>query len=261
MKKDDSYSIGEVARKTGLTERALRFYEEQGLISPARTQGYRRAYDREDLEQLQQVQLLRRAGYSLADIGSLLDACTLNPATVIRLQIAAIKGERDRLSRQIRALEATAADLDQDQEMDVHQLCELIRLGEQSAEQAGWQQVVKDYFSEEDSARWQRATRPLMTEECQQDWAELVARVEKAISAGVAPNSLGAIALAKDWLALQAPMQGAVPGLWQQSAQMMANMEQWSHLARPPFSKAVFDFVTAAVQAGRAQKLLPAAGA
>jgi len=39
---DDSFAIDEVVRRTGLTARALRFYEARGLVSPLRTQSGRR---------------------------------------------------------------------------------------------------------------------------------------------------------------------------------------------------------------------------
>jgi len=49
MMKDQALPIGGVVRLTGLTERALRFYEERGLIKPLRTQAGRRVYGAEDL--------------------------------------------------------------------------------------------------------------------------------------------------------------------------------------------------------------------
>lgn len=57
---------------SGTTERALRHYEELGLLSPRRGQnGYRR-YSEKDVEQLQQVLLFRECGMGLAEIRALL---------------------------------------------------------------------------------------------------------------------------------------------------------------------------------------------
>jgi DNA-binding transcriptional MerR regulator len=66
--------IQEVAAETGLTPRAIRYYEELGLLAPAaRSQGAYRLYDAEDLERLRFIRGLRDdAGFSLAEIGQLL---------------------------------------------------------------------------------------------------------------------------------------------------------------------------------------------
>jgi DNA-binding transcriptional MerR regulator len=67
--------IHEVAAETGLTPRAIRYYEELGLLAPAaRSEGAYRLYDTEDLERLRFIRGLRDdAGFSLAEIGQLLE--------------------------------------------------------------------------------------------------------------------------------------------------------------------------------------------
>jgi len=66
--------IQEVAAETGLTPRAIRYYEELGLLSPAaRSDGAYRLYDADDLERLGFIRDLRDdAGFSLAEISQLL---------------------------------------------------------------------------------------------------------------------------------------------------------------------------------------------
>ena len=68
-------TIGDVSRRTGLTERTLRYYEELGLLEPAgRSDGDYRLYDADDLERLRFIKGLRDdAGFSLAEIGQLLE--------------------------------------------------------------------------------------------------------------------------------------------------------------------------------------------
>ena len=67
--------INEVAAETGLTTRAIRYYEEIGLLEPAaRSDGDYRLYDASDLERLAFIRSLRDdAGFSLAQIGQLLE--------------------------------------------------------------------------------------------------------------------------------------------------------------------------------------------
>ncbi|OZD01291.1 hypothetical protein CH275_21555 [Rhodococcus sp. 06-235-1A] len=70
MNSSDSttWGIGDVARRTGLTERTLRYYEELGLLAPDRDGGGRRRYDGGDLDRLYRIRLLRELGTPLADV-------------------------------------------------------------------------------------------------------------------------------------------------------------------------------------------------
>src|SRR3954465_7403865 len=67
--------INEVAAETGLTTRAIRYYEEVGLLEPAgRSDGAYRLFDASDLDRLRYIRSLRDdAGFSLAQIGQLLE--------------------------------------------------------------------------------------------------------------------------------------------------------------------------------------------
>jgi MerR family transcriptional regulator, repressor of the yfmOP operon len=69
-------TIEQVAARTGLTKRTLRYYEEVGLLPPTdRTGGNYRRYSEEDIQRLDRIKKLRDLlGFSLADIRELLDA-------------------------------------------------------------------------------------------------------------------------------------------------------------------------------------------
>jgi MerR family redox-sensitive transcriptional activator SoxR len=61
-------TIGEVARRTGVATSALRFYEQQGLISASRTDGNQRRYERATLRRIAFIQAGKAAGIPLAQI-------------------------------------------------------------------------------------------------------------------------------------------------------------------------------------------------
>lgn len=65
-----TYTIGELAREFDLTPRAIRFYEEAGLLSPAR-RGRQRIYTQRDRTRLKLTQRGKRLGLSLAEIKEL----------------------------------------------------------------------------------------------------------------------------------------------------------------------------------------------
>ncbi|HEX6108533.1 MAG TPA: MerR family transcriptional regulator [Ktedonobacteraceae bacterium] len=70
------FTIEQVAARTGLTKRTLRYYEEMGLLPPTgRTEGNYRRYSEEDIQRFERIKKLRDLlGFSLADIRELLDA-------------------------------------------------------------------------------------------------------------------------------------------------------------------------------------------
>ena len=66
-------TIHDIARETGLTKRAIKFYEEEGLLTvPKAPNGYR-SYSPDHARQLREISLYRRLGLSVADIRDLLE--------------------------------------------------------------------------------------------------------------------------------------------------------------------------------------------
>jgi DNA-binding transcriptional MerR regulator len=74
MQEERLLRIQEAAAEAGLTPRSVRYYEEQGLLRPARSTGDYRLYDDSDVERLRFIKGLRDdAGFSLAEIAQLLE--------------------------------------------------------------------------------------------------------------------------------------------------------------------------------------------
>ena len=135
--------IAEVADEVGLTTRAIRYYEELGLLAPAgRSDGAYRLYDMDDVARLRTIKALRDdAGFSLAEIGQLMEdevarardraryRQTDDPVEQRQLTLAAV----GRADRQVALLEAKAA-----------------RLGEMVAEAHARQRRLRDRLAELD---------------------------------------------------------------------------------------------------------------
>jgi MerR family redox-sensitive transcriptional activator SoxR len=75
----EELTIGDVARRTGIRPSALRYYESIGVVSPPRRRNGRRYFDEGAVQMLRVVQLAQRAGFSMADIQTLLHG--FDPAT------------------------------------------------------------------------------------------------------------------------------------------------------------------------------------
>ncbi|MDX2210314.1 MAG: MerR family DNA-binding transcriptional regulator [Sphingopyxis sp.] len=68
----DQFSITDLSSEFGVTARALRFYEDEGLISPSR-RGLARIYSKRDRARLAWILRAKRVGFSLADIREMID--------------------------------------------------------------------------------------------------------------------------------------------------------------------------------------------
>ena len=105
MENDDPLlSIGELARRTGLPVRTIRFWSDAGVLLPAaRTEGGRRLYNAACVAQLELVATLRELGLGLADVRRVL------AGQVSIAEVAAV--HRDALDAQIRVLQLRRAAL------------------------------------------------------------------------------------------------------------------------------------------------------
>ena len=101
------WSIQQISRLAGTTSRTLRHYDAVGLVPPSRVgeNGYR-YYDELALVRLQRVLLLRELGLGLSEIGAILDR-EVEEAPALTTHLSLLRQERDRLARQIAAVEHT----------------------------------------------------------------------------------------------------------------------------------------------------------
>jgi MerR family redox-sensitive transcriptional activator SoxR len=65
MKPASTISIGQLAKRTGLSVSAIRYYEEQGLVAPERNAGGQRRYLRSDIRRLSFVLIAQQFGFTL----------------------------------------------------------------------------------------------------------------------------------------------------------------------------------------------------
>jgi DNA-binding transcriptional MerR regulator len=99
--------IGEVAERTGVTQRTLRFYEEKGLLQPpSRLEGGFRLYSEMDVERVERIKRLQTLlGFTLADIKEMVEA------EEVKLQLRATYRREaevsERLAKLARAVEVT----------------------------------------------------------------------------------------------------------------------------------------------------------
>ena len=107
------YSIGDLSREFGVTTRTIRFYEDQGLLSPAR-EGQSRIYQPRDRVRLKLILRGKRLGFSLKEIKNLIELYDApeGEGAQLRSFIDKIRARRGELLAQRNDIEQVLDELD-----------------------------------------------------------------------------------------------------------------------------------------------------
>jgi len=195
--------IGELARRTGLTVRALRHYDDIALLVPSeRSSGGYRLYGRKDVARLYRIQALRRLDLPLADIQQLLDDDAGGLSEVVARQVAQLDDEILRASALRTHLLAVQGLLQASEEPGIDDW--LLALESMVA--------GAKYFSD-DEQRTLEAQRGGSTDAMAPERAELSELLRSLVAAETPPESPQAQALAQRWIALLLEEAGGDEGL------------------------------------------------
>ncbi|MDB5677033.1 MerR family DNA-binding transcriptional regulator [Sphingomonas bacterium] len=108
----ESFSISDLSAEFGVTARALRFYEDEGLIAPER-RGTQRVYSHRDRARLAWILRGKRVGFSLTDIRELIDLYDVGDGRRTQRQrtIDRCRARIDTLNAQKHDIDAAIAEL------------------------------------------------------------------------------------------------------------------------------------------------------
>jgi len=108
----DLLTIGEVARRAGVSVATVRFYEERGLVTSVRSTGNQRRFERHVLRRLAVVRAGQRFGLSLADVGDALASLPLDHPPTKRDWARMSRRWHDLLTARIEAMTTVRDDLE-----------------------------------------------------------------------------------------------------------------------------------------------------
>jgi DNA-binding transcriptional MerR regulator len=109
-----AYSISDLAQEFNLTTRAIRFYEDEGLLQPGRS-GRRRVYSARDRVRLKLILRGKRLGFSLSDVRAIIEMYDLDAGETgqLRYFLNQIQERREALKQQRSDIDLTLRELDE----------------------------------------------------------------------------------------------------------------------------------------------------
>lgn len=229
-------TVGELAKRCGLTVRTLHHYDAIDLLVPSvRSAAGYRLYDRANVERLHRIQALRQLGLSLADIGTALSGPQAPLADVIDKQIAQLDRELAQAARLRERLLALRAQLASGQSPDLADWLDTLEL----------MTMYEKYFSPEELKEL-----PLLTDpDTQAQWSALVATMQAAMDRGAQPGDPEVDILALRWMEMLGRDTGRNPDFLMRLRTV--NEQEPQARQRSGITEALERFVEKAVVAAR----------
>lgn len=224
--------VGELAKRSGITVRALHHYDSIGLLRPsARSESGYRLYNRDDVARLHGIQTLRRMGLPLADVAQFLGGGTASLPAILARQIGAL--ERDMAQSQ--ALHERLS------------VMQMVLAGGGQPEMDDWlaslsiMSTFEQYFSAGELKlvfeRWKQ---------CEAEWPPLVQAVREAMARGLPTDALELQRLARRWMDVSARWMNGDIELLKRWGRMVR--EQPGLRLPSGMDRALIDYIDAAIQ-------------
>lgn len=211
------FKIGELADKTGLTNRTIRYYGEIGLLKPVKRSrsGYR-LYSREELERLQKIRSLKFLGFQLEEIKECLEDPDYDLESIIYRQMKQVRMEIELGKQLYSRLEAIAKQMESAEQPSADDILLTLRT----------MTDYEKYYSKDQLDHLERRREELGEEriqEVQEEWKTLISEVRSEMEKGSDPESDRMQELAARWEKLIQEFTGGNPGIRKSLGNMYQN--------------------------------------
>jgi DNA-binding transcriptional MerR regulator len=246
----ETWKVGELAERTGLTIRTLHHYDAIGLLSPSgRTESLHgsghRLYTAADVARLHQILSLKQLGFTLEQIGAYLTRADYDPRQVVRLHLEKIRQQAAELERLGNRLQALTETLDRADSVSVETFLETIEAIT----------MIEKYYTpkqlEQLKARKEQVGEERIIQ-VQAEWPKLMDEVRTAMAAGVPPTDPKVQELARRWMGLINEFTGGDPGIAKSLRNMYSN-ENTIHGMDLQAMRPMFEYIQKAMAAAGIQ--------
>jgi DNA-binding transcriptional MerR regulator len=187
------YRVGELARLTGVSVRALHHYDSIGLLQPSgRSESGYRLYDAADIARLGQIKSLQEVGFSLQEVRAFLESKAFSPERTLALHLERVRRQVEQGQRLEARLEAVLSRLRARGSVPTDELLELI---EEIT-------MLEKYYSPGDLAKLEQRREEVgeaRIREVEAEWPRLMDDVRAAVERGDDPASEASQVLARRW--------------------------------------------------------------
>ena len=212
LRMDRHLSPTETVRRFGVSIKALRLYEQRGLLTPLRSAAGWRVYGPAQIARLHQIISLKRLGLPLSRIAELLAGCD-DLDSVLALQERALSHESHKLSHALALVRAARGKLASGQALSIDDLAtltqEAVLTDKTNLEELKnlLVPVLARHFTPEERARIKQAG-----EACKTQWESMVAKAKAALAVGD-PASPEAREVAQWFRAVRSDVAGGDPAM------------------------------------------------
>lgn len=193
------YSIGKLAKISHISVRALRYYDEIGILPPAiKNQAGHRFYTDEDISKLHTILMLKDLGFSLETIHQFLSNRGFNLRKVLGMRKKMIQVEQDGLRKMETSIDTLLAILETQEPADWEAVFETFSTF--PADKSPLRELWEKYFSEEEQRVLNKFTQIEVQNEAENPWTVLIEGVRANLY--LDPKSPVAQELARRWMEL-----------------------------------------------------------
>lgn len=187
------WKIGEIAERTGISDKTLRHYDEIGLLSPSqRGDNNYRLYSAADVEKLQRIVSLKELGMTLEQIQMMLAQPTFSPVMTLQMQVQKLKVQSDNAAQLLARLEGLLRVCASKETPTAEDLFAAIRL----------MTVVGSYHTPEQNAAIAKRREEYGDEKIrgfENEWQTLIAEAKAHMDKGTDPKDPDVRRIAKRW--------------------------------------------------------------
>lgn len=226
-KKETLFSVGELARRCGVTVRTLQYYDKEGLICPRHyTEGGRRLYGREDIVLLHQIIFLKSFGFSLEEIRNRL-LHTDSPGEIAKLfsrQRDVLRGQIENLQEIVELLEKTIAEIEMNGDLGTEKLVAIMGM---MKEKNPYSFIFRYFDTDEMKIIFDKCSEVTGNDDYAGEWEDISGEMVSLYQKGADPEGREGQILAAKWWAQVKKLTENDPELLQTMIDAGKDVDNW----------------------------------